>query len=299
MIDDEPKIRVHASPSGDLQDEIMNALVAAVASLGFPTESLDFGLRPIPLVGEWGFGSAVAFQLRRVGATGNPKDIAEQVAGAVPSLPQLQRVEAVNGYVNFYVGKDWYANRIVGQALTQRKEYGCWPSRGERVMVEYANLNTHKTMHVGHLRNVVLGNSVFNILKCAGFDTVGATYIGDIGMHVMKTMWGYLNFYKGQEPEGDEKRGAWLEQIYVDATARQDYRKDVMGLIEDAAKADAAIAAQLTNVLQSLADMNPDDAPIMQKSKWSGNGDPTRPCHSEYLTNKDVSHKLTHYALSS
>ena len=131
--------------------------MSAIQSLGFPTEGLDLTLRPIPLEGEWGFGSAVAFQLRRVGATGNPKEIAEQVVAAVPSLPQLQRVEAVNGYVNFYVDKDWYANRVVGQVLSQGREYGCWPSKGERVMVEYANLNTHKTMHVGHLRNVVLG----------------------------------------------------------------------------------------------------------------------------------------------
>ena len=78
----------------------------------------------------------------------------------------------------------------------------------------------------------------------------------------MRTLWGYLNFYKGQEPA--ENKGAWLEKIYVDATSRQDYRKDVTGLIEDAAKADPAIAAQFTNVLQSVADMNPEDAPIAQ-----------------------------------
>ena len=263
MIDDEQATGIHASPSGDLQEDIMNALVAAVEALGFPTDGLDFTLRPIPLEGEWGFGSAVAFQLRRGGATGHPQELAEQIAAAVPPLPQLQRVEAVNGYVNFYVDKNWYANRVIGQVLTQGQEYGCWPPRGERVMVEYANLNTHKTAHVGHLRNIVLGNTVFNILKCAGFDTVGATYIGDIGMHVMRTMWGYLNFYKGQEPA--ENKGAWLERIYVDATSRQGYREDVTGLIEDAAKTDPAIAAQFITVLQAMADMNPDDGPIAQR----------------------------------
>src|SRR5262249_41771667 len=154
-------------------------------------------------------------------------------------------------------------NRVIGQVLTQGEEYGCWPARGERVMVEYANLNTHKTMHVGHLRNVVLGNTVFNILKCAGFDTVGATYIGDIGMHVMRTMWGYLNFHKGQEPA--ENRGAWLEKIYVEAVSRQEYRNDVTGLIEDEAKADPAIAGQLSDVLRSMAEMNPEDGPIVQQ----------------------------------
>src|SRR5215212_5510718 len=99
-------------------------------------------------------------------------------------------------------------------------------------------------MHVGHLRNVVLGAAVFNILKSAGFDTVGATYIGDIGMHVMKVLWAYRNFYYGQEP--GEDRGPWLEKLYVDATARLDYRKNVTGLIADADREDPAIAAQLS-----------------------------------------------------
>jgi arginyl-tRNA synthetase len=258
---DIPTEPVHASPSGDLQSEIAHGLDEAIQSLGYPTDGLDLSLRPIPLEGEWGFGSTVSFQLRKVGATGNPQEIAQQVVSAVPHLPQIKRVEAVNGYVNFYVDRDWYANRVVGQVLTQGEKFGCWPSRGERVMVEYANLNTHKTMHVGHLRNVVLGDTVRNILKCAGFDTVGATYIGDIGLHVMRTLWGYKRFHEGQEPATD--RGVWLEKVYVEAVARQEYRTDVVKLIEEAAKADLGIAAHLSNVLQALAENNPENAELI------------------------------------
>src|SRR5438874_11300431 len=118
---------MHASPSGDLQAEIIRSLRDAVGSLGYDAEELDLTLRPIPLEGAWGFGSAVAFQLRRFGATGSPQEIAQRVTAAVPNIPQLERVEAVNGYVNFYVDKDWYANRVVGQALSQGKAYGYWP----------------------------------------------------------------------------------------------------------------------------------------------------------------------------
>ena len=253
----------HASPSGELQAEIIRAISDAIRSLGYSIEGLDLTLRPIPLEGAWGFGSAVAFQLKKQGAQGSPMEIAERVAEALPSLEQVERVEVVNNYLNFYVGKDWYANRVVAQVLSEQDAYGCWPPRGERVMVEYANLNTHKDMHVGHLRNVVLGAAVFNILKCAGFDTVGATYIGDIGLHVMRTMWAYMSFHRGQEPDTD--RGAWLEKIYVEAVARQEYRNDVVSLIEDAAKADPAIAAHLTLALQALADNDLRDRPHAEK----------------------------------
>src|SRR4051812_5155320 len=248
----------HASPSGDLQAEIVRTLADTIHSLGYNTGALDMTLRPIPLEGAWGFGSAVAFQLRRSGATGNPQELAARVAAAVPHLPQLERVEAVNGYVNFYVDKNWYANRVVSQVLAQGRDYGTWPAKSERVMVEYANLNTHKAMHVGHLRNVVLGAAAFNILKAAGFDSVSATYLGDIGLHVIRVLWAYLKFYNGQEP--DTNRGVWLEKLYVEATSRLEYRKRVVELITDAARADAAIAAQITIALQALVENEPESA---------------------------------------
>jgi arginyl-tRNA synthetase len=255
----------HASPSGDLQAEIVRALTDTIRSLGYSTDGLDFTLRPIPLEGAWGFGSAVAFQLRKAGATGTPQEIAERVAAAVPHIPQLERVESVNAYVNFYVDKDWYANRVVSQVLAQGRDYGCWPDRGERVMVEYANMNTHKTMHVGHLRNVVLGDTILRILGCYGYEAVAATYMGDIGLHVIRTLWAYLNFHKGQEPADPAERGHWLEKLYVEATSRVEYRSYVIELIEDAARTDPAIAAQLTLALQAMADTNPDDEPYARE----------------------------------
>jgi arginyl-tRNA synthetase len=251
------------SPSGELQGEIVRALESAIGTLGHSTEGLDLTLRPIPLEGAWGFGSAVAFQLRRVGAQGKPAEIAARVAEALPELPQIERVEVVNNYVNFYVDRGWYANRVVNQVLERGAEYGCLPPRGERVMVEYANLNTHKTMHVGHLRNVTLGAAAFNILRCAGFDTIGATYLGDIGLHVIRTMWGYMNFHNGQEPA--ENRGAWLEKVYVEAVSRQEHRDNVVELITDAAKADPGIAAHLALALQAMAEGDEADRPYAAK----------------------------------
>ncbi|HEY0070453.1 MAG TPA: arginine--tRNA ligase, partial [Chloroflexia bacterium] len=244
----------HASPSGDLQAAIIQALRAAIGSLGYDASGLDLTLKPIPLEGAWGFGSAVAFQVRKLGATGSPQEIAQQIREALPELPAVERVDVVNAYINFYIDRDWYANRIVGQVLSQGIDYGCWPDRGERVMVEYANLNTHKAMHVGHLRNVVLGATIYNILKCAGFDTISATYMGDIGMHVIRTLWAYQRFFKGQEPKTEAERGPWLEKLYVNATARLEYRNNVTGLITDAARSDPAIAGQLAIVLRSLSE---------------------------------------------
>ena len=80
-------------------------------------------------------------------------------------------------------------------------------------MVEFSQPNTHKAFHVGHLRTLMLGAAVSNILEFAGWEVVRANYIGDIGLHVMKWMWNYLTNHNGEEPGKDRIR--WLgEHLY-------------------------------------------------------------------------------------
>jgi arginyl-tRNA synthetase len=251
-------IDMNTSPASDLQRRITLALSNTLRSLGYEIEGLDMTLRPIPIEGTWGFGSAIAFQLLKGGIGSNPRELAERITAATPKLSEVERVEAVNGYVNFYVDRNWYANQVVGQVLSRRELYGCSPKRGERVMVEYANLNTHKAMHVGHLRNVVLGASILNILRCAGFDTVSATYLGDIGMHVIKVLWAYRNLYEHQEPPTG--KGTWLEKLYVEATARLEFRNEVVKLIEKARQANPNLASQLSRALDGIAKSNDENS---------------------------------------
>jgi arginyl-tRNA synthetase len=92
--------------------------------------------------------------------------------------------------------------------------------KGERVMVEYAQPNTHHSFHIGHLRTALLGESVARLAEFAGFDTVRASYPGDIGLGVITCLWAYDKFYRGQEPAGIHERGQWLLRIYVEANTR-------------------------------------------------------------------------------
>ena len=82
-------------------------------------------------------------------------------------------------------------------------------------MVEFSQPNTHKAFHVGHLRTLMLGAAVSNILEFAGWEVVRANYIGDIGLHVMKWMWNYLTNHHGEQPGKDRIR--WLGDIYTEA----------------------------------------------------------------------------------
>ena len=86
-------------------------------------------------------------------------------------------------------------------------------------MVEYAQPNTHHSFHIGHARTTLLGESLARIVEFAGFDTIRATYPGDMGLSVITVVWAYDKFFKGQEPQGIHERGQWLMKIYVEAVA--------------------------------------------------------------------------------
>jgi arginyl-tRNA synthetase len=86
-------------------------------------------------------------------------------------------------------------------------------------MVEYAQPNTHHSISFGQARTTVLGEALVRIVQFAGFDTIRASYPGDVGLSVMTVVWAYGKFYRGQEPAGVHERGQWLLKIYVEATA--------------------------------------------------------------------------------
>ncbi len=146
------------------------------------------------------------------------QEIAEQVKAEIGSVEGISRVEAVRGYLNLYFTTSAYARRVVQEVLAAGADFGRGAPKNERVMVEYSQPNTHHSIHIGHARTTLLGESLARIVEFAGFDTIRATYPGDIGLGVITVLWIYDKFYKGQEPEGVHERGQWLGKIYAEAT---------------------------------------------------------------------------------
>ena len=128
------------------------------------------------------------------------------------------RVEALRGYLNLYYDTGDFARQVVDAALQAGPDFGRGPAQTERVMVEYAQPNTHHSFHIGHYRNTILGEALSRIVQFAGFETIRASYPGDIGLGVITVMWIYQKFYQGQEPEGIHARGQWLLKLYIEAT---------------------------------------------------------------------------------
>ncbi|HEX2698255.1 MAG TPA: arginine--tRNA ligase, partial [Anaerolineales bacterium] len=181
---------------------------------------------PIPFSGEWGistsFFATAAGEARagkKIQVPQRAQEIAEQVKTHIGSADGISRAEAVKGYLNLYFSTPEYARRVVDAVLASGPDFGRGAPKNERVMVEYAQPNTHHSFHIGHARNTILGEVLARLVEFAGFDTIRASYPGDIGLGVITILWAYDKFYKGQEPEGIHERGQWLLKIYVEATA--------------------------------------------------------------------------------
>ena len=182
--------------------------------------------QPIPFSGEWGvstsFFQTAANEARagkgnKIPVPQRAQEVAEQVKSEIGNIPGISHVEAVKGYLNLYFTTSEYARRVVDEVLAAGPDFGRGAPKNERVMVEYAQPNTHHSFHIGHARNTVLGEVLARLTEFAGFDTIRASYPGDLGLGVVTVLWMYDKFYQGQEPEGVHERGQWLLKLYVEA----------------------------------------------------------------------------------
>ena len=145
--------------------------------------------------------------------------LAEPLRDALLDDPRYARIEAAGPYVNVTLDDArLFAERI--PAILDGSFAAAGPPRGERVMIEYSQPNTHKAFHVGHTRNVSLGDACVRICRHAGFDVVAANYIGDVGTHIAKCLWYLREVHRGEIPEQD--RGAFLGEMYAAADAMLD-----------------------------------------------------------------------------
>lgn len=182
----------------------------------------------IPFSGQWGIATSF-FELAARKARHDPlikvniysAQIAEQVKEKLGNLPGIHMAQAVKGYLNLYFDSNLFAKKVVDQILELGLDYGTGKATKQKVMVEFSQPNSLKAFHVGHLRNMVLGAAVSNILESAGDYVIRANYLGDIGLHVITWLWNYQKFHSGEEPPAQNKI-RWMGELYAESTKRRD-----------------------------------------------------------------------------
>ena len=178
---------------------------------------LQFSTPPNPQMGDLAFP---CFELAKsqgknpVEVAGNVKEILEK-----SDLKKygVDKVITVGPYVNFFYNSGVLAKDILESIQKQGKKYGINNSqKGRKVIIEYPGNNSHKELHIGHLRNICLGNALTNIFAANGVAISPINYLNDFGAHVAKCLWGLEKFHNGEKPpKGQEQK--WLGEIYAES----------------------------------------------------------------------------------
>ena len=154
------------------------------------------------------------------------------------------------GFLNLTVSQDIWTRFLATQ--WNDDAFGLQPSRGSKVMVEYSSPNTNKPLHLGHIRNNLLGYSVAEIMKANGHEVIKANLINDRGIHICKSMLAWQRFGNGETPESSGMKGDHLVgKYYVEFDKA--YKKEVEAMV--AAGTDKEEAEKTAPILLETQEM--------------------------------------------
>ena len=234
-----------------LQETLSNYVKQAVKSdFNIELETVEFQATRKEFSGDI---TVVVFPMLRF-VKGNPVQIGETIGNyLVENVDEVNAFNVVKGFLNIEISDANYIHFFNG--IKDDETYGfVSPKREEKaVMVEYSSPNTNKPLHLGHVRNNLLGYSVAEILKASGKKVYKTQIINDRGIHICKSMLAWERFGNGETPESTGLKGDKLVGNYY-VKFDQEYKKQIHDLIskgssEDDAKKQAPILIEAQNML--------------------------------------------------
>ncbi|MGB5555202.1 MAG: arginine--tRNA ligase, partial [Flavobacteriaceae bacterium] len=173
--------------------------------------------------------TVVVFPMLRF-VKGNPEQIGNEIGQYLEKeVKEVSGFNVVKGFLNVVIGDTFYLDFFNG--IAQAANYGYTSERAnDAVMVEYSSPNTNKPLHLGHIRNNLLGYSVAEILKASGKKVYKTQIINDRGIHICKSMLAWQKWGKGETPENTGLKGDKLVgNFYV--TFNDHYKKEIDALV--------------------------------------------------------------------
>lgn len=198
--------------------------------------------------------TVVIFPMLRV-VKGNPVQIGNQIGSYLQDhMDEIKSFNVVKGFLNVEIQDRYYLNLF--ESIKDQDTYGFIALKpgDTAIMVEYSSPNTNKPLHLGHIRNNLLGYSVSEILKASGKKVYKTQIINDRGIHICKSMLAWKRFGNGETPESTGLKGDKLVGNYY-VKFDQEYKKEIKDLMaqgksEEVAKKEAPILLAAQEMLQ-------------------------------------------------
>lgn len=163
---------------------------------------------------------------------GNPEQIGQQIGTFLQeNVPQVTTFNVVKGFLNLVISDSYYVDFL--KSIENETRFGlAQPYSKDPIMLEYSSPNTNKPLHLGHIRNNLLGFSVAEILKAAGHKVYKTQIINDRGIHICKSMLAWQKFGNGETPETSGLKGDKLVGNYYVAFDKA-YKSEIEQLISE------------------------------------------------------------------
>lgn len=185
----------------------------------------------------------------------------------VEKVNEISGYNVVKGFLNLVIADSFWLDQL--QQIVSAENYGYQAPADDTIMVEYSSPNTNKPLHLGHIRNNLLGYSVAEMLKAAGKKVIKAQIINDRGIHICKSMVAWVKFGEGETPQSSGMKGDHLVGKYY-VKFDQVYRSQVKDLVEQGrdekmAKDEAPVMLEARQMLQKWEQNDPDTIALWEK----------------------------------
>ena len=213
---------------------------------------------PNPEMGDIGFPMFSYSKLLRKGPPQIAQMTAEKLAKTIADTQPGAKVQAQGPYLNVSLDRGYEAKAVLSQTFDDKAGQfnfsGPQVLTGKKIMVEFSSPNTNKPLHLGHLRNDVLGESVSRILKACGADVRKVCIINDRGIHICKSMLAYIDSAQGKTPQSEGvKSDRFVGDCYVYFSKELKAEVDELvkkGVNKDEAEAQAPLMKKAQELLR-------------------------------------------------
>jgi len=208
----------------------------------------------------------------------SPEQTAEEIGShLVENYPEFESFNVIKGFLNLVISQAFWTGRL--EEILQNKQYGkiTPDEKSPLYMIEYSSPNTNKPLHLGHIRNNLIGHSMSKIMEANGFRVSKVNLVNDRGIHICKSMLAWQKWGEGATPESTGKKGDHLVGDYY-VMFEKAYKEEVRQLIKDGtskekAEKEAPLLQEAQEMLRRWEAMDIEVRSLWQKmNAWVYNG---------------------------
>jgi arginyl-tRNA synthetase len=244
----------------ELKAQAASILKDAIRKVGFEVEDSELHFETSSHAD---LASRAAFRLASLHKQ-NPKELASRVVSAIeiPDGSYVGEVNASGPYINFRAGRH-YLNRTVATVLQEKEKFGCG-APNDKILLEHTSANPNGPLHVGHIRNSIIGDTLARILKRAGYIVEVQYYVNDMGRQIAVVSWACERF----DLDLSRKPDAAIADVYIKANVELDknpeYIREIDALMENVEAGDIktiesfdkAVSLAIAGIKETLLRLN-------------------------------------------